>query len=83
MKRDPRGGERIGQPKTELQAKLGLPLKAVFCSRGLFLSTLSGLPDALLDALSLLLFGRTEGENKVENLLDQDKGREIIHQLLS
>lgn len=44
---------------------------------------LGQLPGALLAALSLLLLGRTEGENKVENLLDRDKGREIIHQLLS
>lgn len=34
-------------------------------------------------ALSLLLFSRTEGKNKMKNLVGQDKDSEIVHQLLS
>jgi len=44
---------------------------------------LGWLPDAHPATLSLSLLSSMVGENKVENLLVQDKGREITYQLPS
>jgi len=41
------------------------------------------LPNSYLATLSLPLLRRTERENKMENLVNQHKDREITHQLSS
>lgn len=41
------------------------------------------LPDTSPAALSLCLLSRTGGENEIKKLMEQDKDKEIMYQLLS